>query len=490
MSIPTVVGVLGKLLIFLSVILLLPFVGLKAWGLQGDHLGFVASSGYCLATGLLCHFLTRHTKLRFSPKEGFAIVSFAWICLSFFGSLPYLLTDIPSQNFSITDAFFESISGFSTTGASVVNDIESLPRPILFWRSLTHWVGGMGVILLFLAILPALGAGGFQLFRAEVPGPTKDKIGPKIGNTAKTLWLIYISISALCFIALKAVGMNNFDAICHTFATIATGGFSTLNNSIAGFENWKIDLVITIFMFLSGCNFMLFLHAVSGKGRMVLKNEELRFYTFSILSAILIITFFNQLFNISPQSLQKDVLDAAFQVVCIITSTGYATADYDTWPKVCQMVILLLMIMGACAGSTGGGMKVFRVLVTLKVARKEISQLLNPRAVLPLKIDKEHISASLTGVIIGFVSIYILLIGIFTFILVAIEGQRYDILSLFSICISCLSNIGPGLHQFGPTDNYAALQDSTKWILSFLMLLGRLELYSVLVIFHPSFWKR
>jgi trk system potassium uptake protein TrkH len=284
--------------------------------------------------------------------------------------------------------------------------------------------------------------------------------------------------------------MNNFDALCHTFATIATGGFSTLNNSIAGFENWKIDAVITFFMFLSGCNFMLFLHAVSGKASLLLKNEELKFYITSILSAILIITIFNSMAEVNGHALDKIILDAAFQVVCIITSTGYATADYDAWPHVCQMVILLLMIMGACAGSTGGGMKVFRVLVTLKVARKEISQLLDPRAILPLKIDKEHISSSLTGVIIGFVSIYILLIGIFTFILVAIEGHRYEILSLFSICVSCLSNIGPGLNEFGPTDNYAPLQDVTKWILSFLMLLGRLELYSVLVIFHPSFWKR
>lgn len=488
MSISTVISVLGHLLVFLAFILLMP-LGLMLNGTPGDYWAFGESSLLCAITGLLFKICTRKVKLRFSPKEGFAIVTFGWCFLSFFGCLPYLLTTQSTQVITFTDAFFETISGLSTTGASILNNIEGMPRPLLFWRSLTHWIGGMGVIVLFLAILPALGAGGFQLFRAEVPGPTKDKISPKIGNTAKTLWIIYVSISILCFISLRLVGMENFDALCHTFATIATGGFSTMNNSIAGFDNWRIDLVITIFMFLSGCNFMLFLHLSLGRFGIVFKNEELRFYTFSILSSIFAITALIHWFGSSDEPIPMVLLDAAFQVVCIITSTGYATADYDTWPHLCQFIILLLMIMGACAGSTGGGMKVFRVLVAFKVAKREVVQLINPRAILPLKIDGEHISKTLTGVIIGFVSIFILLLGFFTFVVIACEGDRFDILSLFSICVSCLSNIGPGLDAFGPTDNYAPLKDITKWVLSFMMLLGRLELYSVLVILHPNFWK-
>jgi trk system potassium uptake protein TrkH len=475
-------------LVFLAFILLTP-LGLKLNQTPGDYSAFIESSLYCAITGLFFKLVTRKVKLKFSPKEGFAIVTFGWGFLSFFGCLPYLLTEQNTQVFSVTDAFFETISGLSTTGASIVNDIENLPRPLLFWRSLTHWIGGMGVIVLFLAILPALGAGGFQLFRAEVPGPTKDKISPKIGNTAKTLWIIYVTISIACFICLRLVGMNNFDALCHTFATIATGGFSTLNNSIAGFDNWKIDFVITIFMFLSGCNFMLFLNLAIGRFKPVFKNEELRFYSFAVFFATIVITLLIRQQGNDEQSWPYTLMDAAFQVVCIITSTGYATADYDLWPQLCQFILLLLMIMGACAGSTGGGMKVFRVLVAFKVAKKEIGQLINPRAILPLKIDGEHISNVLTGVIIGFVSIFILLLGFFTFVVIACEGDRFDILSLFSICVSCLSNIGPGLDAFGPTDNYAPLKDTTKWILSFMMLLGRLELYSVLVILHPNFWK-
>jgi trk system potassium uptake protein len=485
----TVTHVLGHLLIFLSVILLVP-LALMAYGMPGDYMGFVYSSLLCLTTGLLIRWRTGKVELHFSPKEGFAIVTLAWTTLAFFSSLPYLLTDLGENSFTLVDAYFEAISGLSTTGATILVDIEALPRPILFWRSLTQWLGGMGVVVLFLAILPALGAGGFQLFRAEVPGPTKDKLSPKIGNTAKKLWLIYLIMSVICFFCLHFFGMSWFDSLCHTFTTIATGGFSTLNASIAGFHNWKIDLVITIFMFLSGCNFILFVHFAAGRWLTVFRNEELRFYAFSTGAAIVIISIFNSLEEHHQHMGGGEILlDAAFKVVSIITSTGFATSDYDYWPLICQFIILMLMIMGACAGSTSGGMKVFRVLVGFKVAIREVGQLLNPRAVLPLKIDGEHISNSLTHVIIGFISIFFLVIGLFTLLVVALEGDRYNMMSLISICISALSNIGPGLDQFGPTDNYSPLRDSTKLILSFMMLLGRLELYSVLVMFHPRMWK-
>ncbi|MBF0196731.1 MAG: TrkH family potassium uptake protein [Planctomycetes bacterium] len=490
MNIPTVIKVLGTLLIFLSVIILSPLS--LAFFEEVHHFApFFKASAICAITGLFFRTLTKNHTLRFSSKEGFGIVTFGWILLCFFGSLPYVFLELPGGNLSVTDAYFETMSGLSTTGASIITDIESLPRVILLWRSLTHWLGGMGIIVLFLAILPAMGAGGFQLFRAEIPGPTKDKISPKIANTAKTLWGIYILLTLLCFLALWSTKeMSIFESICHTFGTIATGGFSTRNESIASFESWKIDAIITFFMFLSGCNFMLYLQMLRGNFR-VLNNEELKLYSSSIVLGIIFITLLNMSGPVGEMlEWPKILLDSCFQVVCIITSTGYATADYNTWPLLAQFILLTLMMMGACAGSTGGGMKVFRVLVSLKVAFREIGQLLHPRAVLPFKIDNQHISDELTHVIIGFVSIFILLLGFFTFIVILLEGGKYNIISLFSICVSCLSNIGPGLDHFGPTNNYSPLTDTTKWILSFMMLLGRLELYSVLVIFNRSFWKK
>ncbi len=488
MNLLTVIGVLGQILIFLSVILLTP-CALILFKIEGDYNAFVYSSISSLICGLVFKFFTRGKKLQFSPKEGFAIVTFGWFLLSAFSSLPYIFTQIENSPFTFTNAFFESMSGLSTTGATILNNIEAIPKPLLFWRSLTHWIGGMGVIVLFLAILPALGAGGFQLFRAEIPGPTKDKLSPKIGNTAKTLWSIYVLLSITCFLALLAAGMSPFNAICHAFSTIATGGFSTLNNSIAGFESWKVEVIIIFFMTISGMNFILFLHLIHGQLKKVLKNEELRLYGFSIMVSAILTCF--MIFNHDPNADQlKTIRDVFFQVICIITSTGFATADYDLWPVASQILIILLMIMGGCAGSTSGGMKVFRVLISIKVGIREISQLLNPRAIIPLRNDGEQVSNALTHVIIGFVSIYFLILGASSFLVVWFEGERYNLTSLLSICVSSLSNIGPALDSFGPTDNYAPLKDQTKWLLSFLMLLGRLELYSVLVIFLPQMWKK
>jgi trk system potassium uptake protein TrkH len=457
--------------------------------MEGDYSVFVYSSLLSLFCGLIFKVSTRKTKLQFSPKEGFAIVTFGWIFLSLFGCLPFVLADFPNNPFTFTNAFFEAMSGFSTTGATILKDIESIPKPLLFWRSLMHWVGGMGVVVLFLAILPALGAGGFQLFRAEIPGPTKDKLSPKIGNTAKTLWSIYIFLSLTCFIALLSAGMSPFNAVCHAFSTIATGGFSTLNDSVAGFNNWKIEVIIIFFMLISGCNFIFFLHILHGRIFKVAKNEELRFYFFAISISVVLIA--AMVLNHSESDHHIEVIrDVIFQVICIVTTTGFATADFDLWPFASQFLLVLLMIMGGCAGSTSGGMKVFRVLVSIKVGKREVSQLLNPRAVIPLRNDGEFVSDALTHVIIGFVSIYFLILGASGFLVVWIEGDQYSLTSLLSICVSCLSNVGPGLDSFGPTDNYHSLKDQTKWLLSFLMLLGRLELYSVLVIFLPQMWRK
>lgn len=459
------------------------------FGIKGDYHAFIDSSCISLACGLIFKFLTRKVKFKFSPREGFAIVTFGWLFLSLFGSLPFVLDNMQDNPFTFTNAFFEAMSGFTTTGASILQNIEVIPKPLLFWRSLTHWIGGMGIVVLFLAILPALGAGGFQLFRAEVPGPTKDKLSPKIGNTAKTLWGIYLLLSTACFLALMAAGMTPFNAICHAFGTISTGGFSTLNDSVAGFHSWKIEVIITIFMALSGCNFILFLHLAKGHFKHVFSNEELRFYIFSIFISIALISY--MVLKQSPTDDHLKVIrDVAFQVITILSCTGFASADFDLWPLASQMLLVLLMVMGGCAGSTSGGLKVFRVLVSIKVGKREISRLLTPRAVIPLKNDDEYISTALTHAIIGFVSIYFLILGAIGFILVWIEGDRYNLTSLLSICVSCLGNVGPGLDSFGPTDNYSTLRDQSKWLLSFLMLLGRLEFYSVFVLFLPQMWRR
>jgi trk system potassium uptake protein len=351
-------------------------------------------------------------------------------------------------------------------------------------------MGGMGVIVLFLAILPALGAGGFQLFRAEIPGPSKNKLSPKIANTAKTLWGMYLLLTLLCGISLWYAEMNTFDAICHSFTTIATGGFSTKNNSIQAFTEWETHAIIIFFMFLSGCNFILFIHLIKGQVKVIYRNEELRLYIFLVAFGIFFTSVLLYINNYYDGSILSILKYSSFQVVCIITSTGYATTDYDLWPMACQFFIIILMFTGACAGSTSGGIKVFRVLVALKIGRREIKQLLHPRAIIPLNIDGENISEALLRVILGFVSLFILMLGLFIFVISIIEGDRFDMTSIFSICVSSLSNIGPALNEFGPTDNYSKLHDSSKWILSFMMLLGRLELYSVLVIFKKDIWTQ
>lgn len=488
MSNRTVIHVLGHLLIFLAFILCIPAIVAHMLDAPADFHAFLKAAFCSLIVGVLFRLNTSKHNLKFSVKEGFAIVTFGWVLLSFFGSLPYIFTHIEGYQFNLTDAFFETMSGLTTTGASIIPKVENLPKGLLLWRSLTHWIGGMGVIVLFLAILPALGAGGFQLFRAEIPGPSKDKLSPKIANTAKTLWGLYFLLTILCGFSLSLAGMSIFDSVCHAFGTIATGGFSTHSESIGGYNNWQYNAIITIFMFLSGCNFILFIQLIKGRIGVIYHNEELRLYIVMITGSIAIISAMLYYDGAYTGSITNILNHTCFQVVCIITSTGYATTDYDMWPLACQFILILLMFTGACAGSTGGGIKVFRVLIALKIAQREIRQLLHPRAVLPLNIDGESISEALLRVILGFVSIFILLLGFFIFILAFIEGDRFNLTSLFSICVSCLSNIGPGLDQFGPTDNYAKLHDSSKWILSFMMLLGRLELYSVLVIFKKDIW--
>lgn len=484
-----VLQVVGKLLIPLSFVFLPPAI--LAYYEMEDHIAFLECFGMTFLSGLVLFILSRKTTLQFTPKEGFASVVFSWVLLCVFGSFPYFLMDLGVNDIKFVDALFETVSGFTTTGSSVLQDIEALPKSLLLWRSLTQWIGGMGIILLFLAVLPTLGAGGFQLFRAEIPGPIKDKLSPKIRKTAIYLWITYIVLTILLFFCLLSITeMGWYDAICHSLTTISTGGYSTKNTSVLSFNSWKVDLIITLFMFLSSCNFVLLIQLMKGKMNKIIFNNELQLFVSIIFACIVFITIQHYIFSKNSISWMNSLRQAAFQVVTVVSSTGFATDDFDLWTSSSKLLVLALMMMGGCAGSTSGGMKVFRVLVIIKYGLKEIKRLIHPRAIINVTFDKVELGEGLVRVINGFLCLYVITIFISTFLLILFENGRFSGLGLASTSITCISNIGPGFNEFGPTDNFYKLSDSSKYCLSFLMLLGRLELFSILVLFHPDFWKR
>ncbi len=485
MKFQVVIQMLGRLLALMAVIVQIPAI--VAYIYNERVLPFEWTSLVALILGSSLMWLTRRVHLRFSPKEAFGVVSIGWILLSVVAAFPFLFYCEGSQAFNFVDAVFESISGLTTTGASILVDIEALPHSILFWRSLLHWLGGMGIIMLFLAILPALGAGGFQLFRAEIPGPTKDKMHPKITKTAKVLYLLYLAISLVVLLALKLCGMSWFDASCHMFGAVSTGGFSTHNASVASFNSVPIDLTLTAAMFVCGCNFALILMVLKGDWRAPWKNDEFKLFVV-IISVVTLSTSGLLHFQMGYTWLHA-LRQVLFQVVSIMTCTGFGTDDYDLWPNISKLMILGLMFIGACAGSTGGGMKVYRLLIVFKSCAREIKQLLYPRGVLQIRVDQVALTDPLIRVVLGFVCLYFVTFGAFGLFLVANEGMRFDIISLLSICASCQAGVGPGLDAFGPTDNYAQLYDSSKIALCFLMLLGRLELFSMFALFHRDFWR-
>lgn len=414
-------------------------------------------------------------------REGYLIVSSTWIITSIFGSLPFMLSGaIPN----FTDAFFETISGFTTTGASILTDIESVPKGILFWRSITQWIGGMGIIVLSVAILPVLGIGGMQLFVAEMPGPAPDKLHPRITQTAKRLWGIYILLTLVETILLMSGGMSLFDGLCHAFGTMATGGFSTQNDSVAGFSPY-IQYIIIVFMILAGTNFTLHYFALHGKLRRVWENEEFRTYTYLILVSTIVIT--SAIIFFANESVEKAFRDTLFQVVSIITTTGYVSADYLMWPGMLWVIIFLLMFVGGSAGSTGGGMKVIRQLLLIKNSGLELKRLLHPQAIIPVKFNGKSVPSGIIHKIMAFFLIYMISFALGT-LMMTIVGL--DFKSAIGASIASLGNIGPGLGIVGPAGNYATIPDVGKWFLAFLMLLGRLELFTVLIIFAPAFWKK
>ncbi|WP_319502101.1 potassium transporter TrkG [uncultured Draconibacterium sp.] len=480
MNLKIIIRVLGFLLFVEGIAMGIALLVALLYG-ESDISAFLISGGINLAIGGLIVAATSKAKKDIGKREGFIIVSMVWIVFSFFGSLPYVISgSIPS----FTDAFFETISGFTTTGSSVLNDIEALPHGILFWRSITQWLGGMGIIVLSLAILPVFGIGGMQLFMAEVPGPTPDKISPRIKQTAKTLWVIYLTFTVAETLLLWVGGMTFFDSICHSFTTMATGGFSTKQASIAHWPSPFIQYVIIVFMFLAGTNFTLSYFAIKGKFSVAFKDEEFKYYSLFTLGFTALI--FIGLLISTEFGVEKAFRDSLFQVVTIITTTGYATADYLTWPPVLTMLIFLLFFFGGSAGSTGGGIKIMRIVVLLKNGYYELKRLVHPNAIIPVRFNKHSVDAKIVTNVLAFFMIYFVIFAISTVIFTLIEP---DMESSMGAVATCLGNIGPGLGSVGPAENFYHISPIGKWFLSFLMLLGRLELFTVLVLFSPSFWK-
>jgi len=481
LQLKSVLNVLSALMIVLAISLLPPTI-ISYFYEKTDLNAFLTTIFISTSGGLILYFATRAYRRELRAKDGFVIVTLGWILFSALGALPFFLSGfIPSY----TDAFFETMSGFTTTGATILSNIEGLPHGLLFWRSLTHWLGGMGIILLSLAILPLLGVGGMQLFKAEVPGPTPDKLTPRIKHTAELLWGVYLLLTVLEILLLMGGGMGWFDSVCHTFGTMATGGFSTKNTSIAYFHSGYIDYVITLFMILAGMNFSLHYRALRGKPLIYFKDRETLFY-FSIIAATTIFIAIS-IYQQTHEGVELSFRHAVFQVASIITTTGYGTADYEQWSTTSRMLLFILMFLGGCAGSTGGGLKIIRTLILIKFSMNEIKKLVHPQAVLPVRIGNKVVSPDIISNVAGF---YLFYISIFVtgVLFLNVVGLNFET-SLGGVAAT-LGNIGPGLGELGPTDNYGFLPVAAKWFLSFLMLVGRLEIYTVLILFTPVFWKK
>ncbi|MBU2506275.1 MAG: TrkH family potassium uptake protein [Bacteroidetes bacterium] len=431
--------------------------------------------------GLVTFYLTRNTDKEIRKREGYIVVSLGWVAMSIFGALPFVIHgSIPNY----TDAFFETMSGFTTTGASILNDIESLPHGLLLWRSLTQWIGGMGIIVLSLAILPILGIGGMQMFAAEVPGPTKDKIHPRVRETAKRLWGIYLLFTLLEVFLLMLGGMNFFDSINHSFTTMATGGFSTKQASIAHYQSPYIHYIIIIFMFIAGTNFTLHYHILHGKISVLSKNAEFKFYLKIVIVAALAVS--TALIVMNIYGVEKSFRDSLFQVVSIITTTGFITADYEIWGSFFQVFFFLLLFVGGCAGSTGGGIKVVRHYLLVKNGFSELRRLIHPRAVIPVRYNNQSVPNEIISNVMAFFLFYIFIFVIGTMVM-SLVGL--DFLSAMGSVATSIGNVGPAIGSVGPSFNFSHIPDFGKWFLSFLMLMGRLELFTVLLIFSPAFWK-
>ncbi|MBP9150944.1 MAG: TrkH family potassium uptake protein [Flavobacteriales bacterium] len=476
-----VIHVLGLLLMFNGLFMVLCLPASLYFNLD-DLVPMGLSIAITLGTGLAAWVLTRSSeKPNIKKREGFLIVSFGWLVMSLSGTLPYIMS---GSVVSFADAFFETVSGYTTTGASIITDLTAIPKDILFWRSMTQWIGGMGIIVLAVAILPILGIGGMQLFGAESPGLKTDKLAPKIRDTAKRLWLVYLGLTAAEVIALKFAGMSWFDALNHAMTTMATGGFSTYNTSAAQFTP-SIQYIITLFMFLAGTSFTLTYFGLVGNLKKVLENEEFRYYAaitaFATLAVSIVVA------SVVDEPFEKAFRDSLFQVVSVITTTGFVSADYTSWTPFITMVFFILMFFGGSAGSTAGGVKIVRHVILVKNSILELKRQLHPSAIIPVRLNGRAVDPSITYNVVAFIMTYIIMFAVGSVIMTMFG---IDLLTAMGSVATSLGNIGPGLGLVGPVDNFAWLPSAAKWLLSILMLIGRLELFTVLILFTPYFWRR
>ncbi|MCB0319396.1 MAG: potassium transporter [Bdellovibrionales bacterium] len=480
MNFPLVLKLLGGLFIILSLFLLIPGI-FAIWIQEPEAINFFISTAIGACLGCLLILLCKNAKGDLNHRTSMAIVTSTWIAAAILGGLPYYFSHV-IPNF--VDAYFESISGFSGTGSSVLSNLESLPKSILLWRSMTQWLGGMGIIVFFLAILPFLGVGGVQLFRAETTGPSKDKITPRVHETAKKLWGIYLGLTILLTVLLYFAGMNLFDAVNHSFTTLATGGFSTRGDGIRAFQSPLIDYIIIFFMFICSVNFSLHYQFLAGHGWKSYNTTEVKWYVSLLLLATLGCTFL--LWNIIP-SPEASFREALFTVVCTSSSTGFTYTDYTLWPVGTHTIIIVLMAMGGMSGSTAGGLKCIRIAAALKQLSKELKRVVHPHGVYTLKVNGQSVPDAVVSTIWGFIFLYF---SVFIVVTLILTFEGLDILSASTATFSALSNIGPAFGSLGPYDNFAEVGTVSKLALTVAMLLGRLEFYTVLAIFTFDYWRK
>ncbi len=484
MNIRLSLHIIGNFMKYLGLLMLVPVIISVIYN-ENDLWAFIISALITTSFGFILETATKPPERmkEIQRREGFLIAALSWFAASIFGAIPYLIYGVFNHP---VDAWFESVAGFTTTGATVLTDIEVVPYGMLFWRSFSQWIGGMGIIVLGIAILPRLAVGGMQLMGLEAPGPTTEKITPRIAETAKKLWAVYLLLSFLLIVFLLFAGMPIFDSVLQSFSTMSTGGFSPNNLSVGSYNSSIIDVIITIFMFIAGMNFVLLYWSLRGDFKRLTRNSELKYYFFLNLSVILIVSF--ELWSTIYPNFFEALRYGSFQVISISTGSGFSTANFDLWPSFSKWFLLMLMFFGGCAGSTTGSIKIIRIMVLLKKGYQELHKIIYPRAVVPIRVNAKPISPEIISSITSFFLIYLFIFLVSTLIVMAAEDL--PIITAISACAASIGNVGPGLGEVGPAGNYAGLSSFTKVVLSFLMIIGRLELFTILVIFTPAFWRR
>ncbi|WP_144392463.1 TrkH family potassium uptake protein [Pleionea sediminis] len=477
-----VIRILGILLVLFSSTMVPPII-ISVIYHDTSSSNFVTALFMSLITGLLLFWPNRKVKAELKTRDGFLIVVMFWTVLSFFGAIPLYLADI--KNFHLVDAVFESFSGLTTTGATVISGLDNLPKSILFYRQQLQWLGGMGIIVLAVAILPMLGIGGMQLYRAETPGPVKDaKLTPRIAGTAKALWFIYLGLTIACGVSYWLAGMTPFDAISHSFSTVAIGGFSTHDASIGWFQSSNIEVICSIFMLISGVNFSL--HFVAYRQLSIQPySRDPEFKTYITLMVAVAVICFIGLFASQQFNFKESIYKSIFHTISIGTTTGFASSDFSAWPGSLPLLLIFLSFVGGCAGSTGGGIKVIRFLLLFKQGMREIRKLIHPNAIFRVKLGKQILSEKVSDAVWGFFATYV---AIFVIIMLILIADGMDQVTAFSAVAACMNNLGPGLGEVA--QNYSNISDLAKWLLSLAMLFGRLEIFTLLVLLTPAFWRR